>query len=97
MTITTTYCHNAKDVPKTEHFAIVVFSSFWVEGDQRSRDYPGHGYPGHSENKAEYRAFLDRAEWEKEVDTYTEQKANFVAFTAKPAVVETVVKVNITT
>lgn len=92
-----TYCHTASDVPKTEHFAIVVFSSYYVEGDQRSRDHPGHGYPGHTEHTAQYRAFTNRAEWEEEVANHTSKKDNFVAMVVKPAQVDTVVKVNITT
>lgn len=96
MSTKTTYCHSASDVPKTEHYAIIVFSTIWIEGDERSRTHPGHGYPGHNAHTAEYRAFTDVAEWEREVARYQERKDNFVAMTVKPAKVETVVKVNVT-
>lgn len=91
----TSYCHTSSDVPKTEHFAIVIFSSIWIEGDERSRTHPGHGYPAHSESKAEYRAFTDRTEWEREVERYAERKDNYVAMIVKPATVETKVQVKI--
>lgn len=35
------------DLPKTTHFAALVFKtrSIHHEGDERSRQCPGHGYP----------------------------------------------------
>lgn len=34
------YCSNASDVPKTQHWAIMVFGSITISGDERPRpDY----------------------------------------------------------
>lgn len=59
------------DVPKGPHYAIIVFktSSVYVEGDERSRTHPGHGYPGGTETfeSNEYYPFDSRADWEAAV------------------------------
>lgn len=49
-----------EDFPKAAHLAVVLFSSRWVEGDERSRTDPGHGYPAHSESHVEYLTFEDQ-------------------------------------
>lgn len=92
-------CNNKDDVPTDKHFAIVIFSTYHVEGDERSRTNPGHGYPAHTEHKAEYRAFTSKQEWEQEVAKLANQKgyssANFVALVVQPATITTEVKVNV--
>lgn len=54
------------DMPTGEHFAALVFGSFttYTEGDQRSRDCPGHGYPASTDthHTVSYQPFKDRAE-----------------------------------
>lgn len=85
------------DVPTTPHFAIVEFSSYHVDGDERSRTNPGHGYPAHDVSTASYRWTLDRSEWENEVrglaaDRYTHRQ--FVALEVRPAKITTAVKVS---
>ena len=53
-----TWAHQPNDVPENgPHYAILEFSSFHVEGDQRSRDAPGHGYPAHTKQTCEYVIF----------------------------------------
>lgn len=51
-------------VPDGKHYAAIVFKKHTVhhEGDQRSRDCPGHGYPAYSEtiHAVEYIHFTDR-------------------------------------
>jgi hypothetical protein len=32
-----------------QKYAVFVNSSYYVEGDERSRTNPGHGYPSHTE------------------------------------------------
>jgi len=41
----------ASEVPKVPHYAILMFntSSVYHEGDERSRQCPGHGYPAYTE------------------------------------------------
>ena len=54
-----------QDVPDVPHYAVIIYasSSVYVEGDQRSRDCPGHGYPAHTETyeSFEHWVSLDRA------------------------------------
>ena len=91
------WCHSQDHVPKGKHYAIVIFSSYTVPGDERSRQCPGHGYPEHSEDKAEYIAFTDRAEWEAEVQrmSLATYKDNFVALVVDRANVTTEIKVKV--
>ena len=52
------------DVPEGHHYAVLIYEtgSIHVEGDQRSRDAPGHGYPEHTEhyNSFEHWVTTDR-------------------------------------
>jgi len=82
------YCRDKKDVPKTAHYAIIVFSSFYVPGDARSQSAPGHGYPAHTEQTSEYIVFENKSEWEAEVSKRAGkvfQQENFVAMFVQPA------------
>jgi hypothetical protein len=86
------YIHNKSEVPTTPHFAIIEFSTYYVEGDERSRTAPGHGYPGHSEHKCDYIAFESEQEWKNEIDERMRRQygdKNFVALRITPAVVKT--------
>ena len=94
------WIHNKDEVPKEPHYAIIEFSSYYVEGDERSRTNPGHGYPGHSENKAEYIVFDSKEEWEGEVQKrmyskFTGSGQNFVAVKVIPASVQTQIHVKV--
>jgi hypothetical protein len=42
---------NPDEIPSTDHWAILIFDkkSVYVEGDERSRTCPGHGYPAHTD------------------------------------------------
>jgi len=93
------WIHNKNEVPKEPHFAIIEFSRYWVEGDERSQTNPGHGYPGHYENKCEYIVFECEGEWKNEIEKRMNsafgKKDNFVAVRVTPANVSTQVTVNI--
>jgi hypothetical protein len=95
------YCHSTKDIPTTEHYAIVEFTTIYTPGDQRSIDFPGHGYPASSENVARYISFDDKTEWESEITKRTNYQMQyrssepFVAMKVQPAAVKTNVVVSI--
>lgn len=57
-----------KNIPRAEHYAIFVFGSITIPGDERSRQAPGHGYPEHQQSTIDYLVFADREEMEKWVD-----------------------------
>jgi hypothetical protein len=94
------YVHNLDEIPKEPHFAIIKFGSIWIEGDERSRTNPGHGYPGHSQSTVEYIAFTDQSKWEKYIDglihpKYGQPEKNWMAVRVTPASVQTSTKVTV--
>jgi hypothetical protein len=96
-----TYVSDVKDLPEGEHFAIMEFDSIWIEGDERSRTNPGHGYPGYSENVVRYTIYHKREDWESEIHSRTvatnsyATKKNWVALIAKRPSIKTTVTVEI--
>lgn len=43
-------------------YAAIITDSIYHEGDQRSRDNPGHGYPAYTETVTKFHPFKDEAE-----------------------------------
>ena len=39
------------------YYAAIIESSYSVEGDERSKTNPGHGYPAHTVNYKEFKEF----------------------------------------
>jgi hypothetical protein len=86
------------DIPRVAHFAIVTTETIYIPGDQRSRDYPGHGYPESNETVVKYKAFLKKSDWESEIqamETVTYGKKNYVALEVYPATIDVKVNVNV--
>lgn len=85
------------DVPQTPHYVIIVFSSIYIQGDERSKTCPGHGYPASNQPTAEYISYGNDVEsWKKEIQRKTEYgDENFVAFKANPASITREVKINV--
>lgn len=76
------YCNSLAKIPKKEHWAILTCITVHTEGDQRSRDFPGHGYPASSSNYIEYKAFLDENDWKAEIAEMSVIKYGRKEFTA---------------
>ena len=80
-------------MPKEPHWAIIGYESQYIEGDERSRTHPGHGYPGHTMSYVSYRAFIDEAEWLKAIDALANPKYGspkpFTAMHVVPATIST--------
>lgn len=76
------YCDSPDKIPKKPHWAILTCTTVHTEGDQRSRDFPGHGYPASSSNYIEYKAFLDENDWKAEIAEMSEAKYGRKQFTA---------------
>ena len=86
------------DIPETPHYAIVTFQNIHIEGDERSRTHPGHGYPAHTVETADYKAYTTREEWEKAVkslETRVFGKPSYRAMYVVPAKVLTSTTVNV--
>jgi len=85
----------AKDFPNKEHLAIIVLNTrnVYHEGDQRSKDYSGHGYPAYTESieNFEYYGYENteegKAEWNNHLTKLYKEKptrTDVIAFTAGP-------------
>jgi hypothetical protein len=89
------YARTSQDIPE-EHYAILVFSSVHIPGDERSRTCPGHGYPAHNEQVCQYLVFESKEAWEKEIAERTlKQDKHFVPIVGRVPKVATSVNVNI--
>jgi hypothetical protein len=57
-----------QDISREHQFLLIIFKTtrYYVEGDERSRTNPGHGYPAHTDEIAatETYAFENRQELE---------------------------------
>lgn len=53
-----------QDIPSEPHWAILIFAtkSVYVEGDERSRTAPGHGYPAHTDVYPTYEYWAVKSE-----------------------------------
>lgn len=78
---------NPKAVPTTKHYAILIYDEkeVWIEGDERSKTSPGHGYPGRHEVYETFAHYitLHRDEWLETLEQLIknpEAKDKFVAF-----------------
>lgn len=94
-----TWIHKPSEVPTQPHFAIFEANSIHVPGDERSRQYPGHGYPASTEYFLSYVAFDNKEEWEADIQERATRKNpdKFVAVYIIPAKVETKIVVNVST
>lgn len=94
-----TYVRKLSDIPRAPHYVIIKMNSVLIPGDERSRRFPGHGYPERTENYPEMRVTTNKALWEKEIaeEMQYDPKGNlFVAyFVPHIAEVKTEVKVKI--
>ncbi len=61
------YVKTPADIPSREHWAILEGRSISIPGDERSRTNPGHGYPESVERFLDYVAYLDEAEFKREL------------------------------
>lgn len=81
------------NIPNTNHFAIITEKTVYIEGDERSKTHPGHGYPASNETFLEYHAFTDEKKWVDEIERLTDRKIAFKAIKASPVKVTVAVKI----
>jgi hypothetical protein len=65
-------------------YLIITDSTVHHEGDQRSRDFPGHGYGAYSETVQRVEKFEDYDKFVSQVEYYTRGKDKFTAYEATP-------------
>lgn len=82
--------------PGGPHYLILVFSSEYVPGDERSRTNPGHGYPAYYQQTCHALKYETKGEWEAEIVKRTrEGKSDWVALEARRPTVEMKVSVEV--
>jgi hypothetical protein len=66
------------DVPTERHFAVLIYksTSHYVEGDERSRTNPGHGYPGGYETRHTVEHWVTTSQAELATFVFEQQKQN---------------------
>ena len=92
-----------KDVIKGTHYAVCVYetNSVYIEGDERSKTNPGHGYPSRNETFNSFKHYVtkNKTEWHKLIELLVEDndvKDKFVAFeVSRVATVTTKVVVDV--
>jgi hypothetical protein len=87
---------NISELKVGDNYIILENESTYIDGDERSRTNPGHGYPGytaHSINMILY--YQDKEAWEHDIKGRTTQGDKFMAVVMRPAEVLTEVKVTI--
>lgn len=87
-----TYVNKKEDLPPGEHFAILVFSSVYVPGDERSRTNPGHGYPAYNQPVTNVEVYATRELWEAEINKRTQSPNVYESWTACVIKIPNIVK-----
>ena len=95
------YCSSPSQVPNIDHYAIITGTSVYIPGDQRSKDYPGHGYPESTNNYIQYLAYFDKDEWEAAISKLSippayGEREEFKAIIVKVPVIQVITKFSIT-
>lgn len=78
------YVRTPDQVPLQEHFAVFSGGSRYIEGDERSRTNPGHGYPAHTEHFIQYEAYLTEDKFRAAIEEKTKQQKEFRAALITP-------------
>ncbi len=66
-------------------YAAIVKSSYYVEGDERSRTNPGHGYPAHTVDHNDFVPFKDFEEMQnwvqyEELSKYSKKSYKIIEY-----------------
>jgi hypothetical protein len=79
------YVSQSSTLNNESHYALLHFSSVYIEGDERSRTNPGHGYPGGYENRVQYIAFETSSDAKEYIESlgnsYDESKYKLIYVT----------------
>jgi hypothetical protein len=80
-----------------EFYAAIIQDSYHVEGDERSRTNPGHGYPAHSVSYTKIEKFDSEAELKRWVQQQAKSvySPKYQIVRCTPVQVTTEVKINI--
>jgi hypothetical protein len=84
----------------TEFYAAFIKDSYHVEGDERSRTNPGHGYHAHNVDYLRVEKFKDKNEMEKwvrsrESSMFNRDNYEIVKYTNMKVTIKTIVEVDV--
>ena len=83
------HCYESKNVPNDEHYAVLIFDTILIPGDEESRRWPGHGYPESLAPIVKYIAFDSKREceeWLKNIQT--DKNASYRIIVSRPCSVD---------
>ena len=81
-----------------ELYIALIKSTYYVEGDVRSKSNPGHGYPGGTEMRTEVREFDDKEEmleWVRQQEDRKFGKESYRILKCTPMEVKTTISVEV--
>lgn len=61
-------------------YIIIVKNTIHIPGDERSKRYPGHGYPAHTETRRIAEIYISKQEFEHRIKKLIENKEDFTAY-----------------
>jgi hypothetical protein len=64
-------------------YLIITTRTIYHEGDERSRQFPGHGYPAYSEDVQRLEEFEDYTKFAEKVKSYLKDKTPIKIYEAK--------------
>ncbi len=95
----TKYPQTIEDLSDEPYYAIITGDSVYIEGDERSRTNPGHGYPAHTRHSLAMEVYYDRDEWIAEIkrrqSTKTYYTEKFKAVKIEPAKITVTINIGI--
>ena len=94
------YVQSLDKLPAGAHWVIFEGGSVHVEGDERSRTAPGHGYPAHTVSYLTYVAYTEEKHWLAEIEKREKAKPTwhreeYRAFKVYPAEIKRSVGVRV--
>jgi hypothetical protein len=84
-----------EDIPTSTSFCAVRGTTIYTPGDQRSRDYPGHGYPESWDPAIEMISFVDQNALEVWAGKNHKELEKYKLFKMTPITVEQTVSLKI--
>ena len=98
--MTNRFAKTVKELPTDSRYMILTERSTYIEGDERSRLNPGHGYPAYTEQSWDVEIFenvdmLIRDIEQREKSSYS--RTNYMVFEVKPVKITKKVSIDVTT
>lgn len=87
--------NSISELMEGDKYLILDDTSTYIEGDERSRTHPGHGYPGYTVHSINMLLYYNKEDWEYDIKGRTVLGDKFKAVVMQPIVINTKVEVTI--